>query len=60
MNFVNISKKENKCHDHNILRINDEQVTFNVFKSMKYSFGVDTCFKIDAIDQFVEIGRAHV
>ena len=37
-----------------ILRINDEQVTFNVFKSMKYSSGTDTCFKIDAIDQFVD------
>ena len=37
-----------------ILRINDEQVTFNVFKSMKYSSGANTCFKIDAIDQFVD------
>ena len=33
-----------------ILRINDEHVTFNVFKSMKYSSSVDICFKIDAID----------
>ena len=33
-----------------VLRINDEQFTFNVFKSMKYSSSADTCFKIDAID----------
>ena len=37
-----------------ILRINDEHVTFDVFKSMKYSSSADTCFKIDAIDQFVD------
>ena len=37
-----------------ILRINDEHVTFNVFKSMKYSSSAYTCFKIDAIDQFVD------
>ena len=37
-----------------ILRINDEHVTFNIFKSMKYSSIADTCFKIDAIDQFVD------
>ena len=37
-----------------ILRINDEHVTFNVFKSMKYFSSADTCFKIDAINQFVD------
>ena len=37
-----------------ILRINDEHVTFNVFKSMKYSSSADTCFKIDDINQFVD------
>ena len=37
-----------------ILRINDEHVTFNVFKSMKYSSSADTCFNINAIDQFVD------
>ena len=37
-----------------ILRTNDEHVTFNVFKSMKYSSNADTYFKIDAIDQFVD------
>ena len=37
-----------------ILKINDEHVTFNVFKSMKYSSSADTCFKIDVIDQFVD------
>ena len=40
--------------DNLILKINDEHVTFNVFKSMKYSSSLDTCFKIDAIDQFVD------
>ena len=38
----------------NQLRINDEHVTFNVFESMKYSSSADTCFKIVAIDQFVD------
>ena len=37
-----------------ILRINDEHVIFNVFKSVKYSSSADTCFKIDVIDQFVD------
>ena len=37
-----------------ILRIYDEHVNFNVFKAMKYSSNADTCFKIDAIDQFVD------
>ena len=37
-------------HVNLILKIHDEHVTFNVFKSMKYSFSADTCFKIDAID----------
>ena len=37
-----------------ILRINDEHVTFNVFKSMKYSSSANTYFKINAIDQFVD------
>ena len=37
-----------------ILRINDEHVTFNVFTSMKYSSSTNTCFKINAIDQFVD------
>ena len=37
-----------------ILKINDEHVTFNVFKSMKYSSSADTYFKIDVINQFVD------
>ena len=41
-------------HGNLILRINDEHFTFNVFKSMKYTSNADTCFKIDALDQFVD------
>ena len=37
-----------------ILRINDEHVTFNVFKAMKFSFSSNTCFRIDAIDSVVD------
>ena len=37
-----------------VLRINNEHVTFNVFKVMKFSFSFDTCFKIDAIDSVVD------
>lgn len=31
----------------------DEQVTFNVFKAMKYPSTTDTCFNIDVIDELV-------
>ena len=37
-----------------VLRINDEHVTFNLFKAMKFSSSFDTCFKIDAIDSVVD------
>ena len=37
-----------------VLRINDEQVTFNVFKAMKFPSSSDTCFRIDAIDSVVD------
>ena len=38
-----------------ILKINDEQITFNVYKDSKFSFRNDTCFFIDAIDRFVDM-----
>ena len=37
-----------------VLRINDEYVTFNVFKAMKFPSSFDTCFRIDAIDNVVD------
>ena len=37
-----------------VLRINDEHVTFNVFKAMKFPSSSDTCFRIDAIDSVVD------
>ncbi|XP_073041944.1 uncharacterized protein [Primulina eburnea] len=36
-----------------VLRMNDEKVTFNVFRSMKYP-GSSDCYRIDAIDDIVE------
>ena len=37
-----------------VLRINDEHVTFNVFKAMKFPSSSDTCFRIDTIDSVVD------
>ena len=37
-----------------VLRINDEHVTFNVFKAMKFPSSSDTCFRIDAINSVVD------
>ena len=34
-----------------ILRVQNEQVTFNVFEAMKYPSEIDTCFQIDTIDK---------
>ncbi|XP_075479287.1 uncharacterized protein LOC142520172 [Primulina tabacum] len=36
-----------------VLRLNDEKVTFNVFRSMKYP-GSSDCYRIDAIENIVE------
>ena len=36
-----------------ILRLGDEQVSFNVFKAIKFPSEVDSCFKIDVIDKVV-------
>ncbi|KAL2491673.1 Uncharacterized protein Adt_27301 [Abeliophyllum distichum] len=33
-----------------VLRLNEEQVTFNVFKAIQYSSSSDSCFQIDIID----------
>ena len=37
-----------------VLRINDEHVTFNVFKAMKFPSSFDTCFRIDDVDNVVD------
>ncbi|XP_075475703.1 uncharacterized protein LOC142509842 [Primulina tabacum] len=37
-----------------VLRLNDEKVTLNVFRSMKYPAGSSDCYRIDAIDDIVE------
>jgi len=34
-----------------ILRVQNEQVTFNVFEAMKYPSEIDTCLQIDTIDK---------
>ena len=34
-----------------ILRVQNEQVTFNVFKAMKYPSEIDMCLQIDTIDK---------
>lgn len=36
-----------------ILRLGEEQVSFNVFKTMKLSIESDSCFQIDVIDNVV-------
>ena len=36
------------------MRVQDEQVTFNVFKALKFPFEADCCFKIDIVDQQAE------
>ncbi|KAL2513313.1 Aspartic peptidase domain containing protein [Abeliophyllum distichum] len=34
-----------------MLKLNDEHITFNVFKEIKFLSSPDSCFKIDAIEQ---------
>ncbi|KAL2486468.1 Aspartic peptidase domain containing protein [Abeliophyllum distichum] len=34
-----------------MLKVNDEHITFNVFKAIKFSSSPDSCFEIDATDQ---------
>ena len=36
------------------MRVQDEQVTFNVFKALKFPSEADCCFKIDIVDQQAE------
>ena len=36
-----------------IFRVQDEQVTFNVFEAMKYPSEIDTCLQIDTIDKVI-------
>ncbi|KAL2475346.1 Uncharacterized protein Adt_36082 [Abeliophyllum distichum] len=36
-----------------ILRLSEEQVTFDVFKAIKYPTESDTCFKVDMVDNVV-------
>ena len=38
-----------------ILKINDEQITFDVYKDSNFPSINDTCFFIDAIDRFVDM-----
>ncbi|KAL2512724.1 hypothetical protein Adt_18324 [Abeliophyllum distichum] len=34
-----------------MLKVNDEHITFNVFKAVKFPSSPDSCFDIDATDQ---------
>ena len=36
-----------------ILRVQDEQITFNVFEAMKFPSDVDACFEISVLDRVV-------
>ena len=38
-----------------ILKINDEQITFDVYKNSKFPSRDNTCFSIDVIDHFVNM-----
>ncbi|XP_048140761.1 uncharacterized protein LOC125316465 [Rhodamnia argentea] len=37
-----------------ILRVQDDQVTFDVFKAMKYAAEPNDCLRVDAVDKLVE------
>ena len=37
-----------------VLRINDEHVTFNAFKAMKFPSSSNICFRIDVVDSIVD------
>lgn len=37
-----------------ILRLGKEQISFNVFKAMRFSIESDSCFQIDVIDSVIE------
>ena len=37
-----------------ILRVNDEKVTFNVFKAMKHPTGEEDCMRVDVLDEMSE------
>ena len=36
-----------------IMRVNDEQVVFNIFKAMKYPVETDDCFAVSQVDQAI-------
>lgn len=36
-----------------IMKVNDEQVVFNIFKAMEYPETTDDCFAVNVIDQIV-------
>ncbi|KAI3472480.1 hypothetical protein Pfo_031183 [Paulownia fortunei] len=38
-----------------ILRVQDEQVPFNVFKKIKYPSGVDNCLRVETIDKCMKV-----
>ncbi|XP_052206778.1 uncharacterized protein LOC127811105 [Diospyros lotus] len=37
-----------------MLRLNDEQITFNVFEALKFPTASDSCFRIDILDKEIE------
>ncbi|KAL2461650.1 Uncharacterized protein Adt_45070 [Abeliophyllum distichum] len=42
------------CTREQTLRVDKEQVTFNVFKAIKHHSSTDSCFQIDVIDRAVK------
>ncbi|KAI3467900.1 hypothetical protein Pfo_024563 [Paulownia fortunei] len=38
-----------------ILRVQDEQVSFNVFKEIKHPSGVDSCLRVETIDKCMKV-----
>ena len=42
------------------LRVQDEEVTFNVFNSMKHPMEVESCFLVDIVEAMVSSQKGHI
>ena len=42
------------------LRVQDEEVTFNVFNSMKHPMESESCFRVDIVESIVSSQKGHI
>nr|KYP54921.1 hypothetical protein KK1_001122 [Cajanus cajan] len=42
------------------VRVNDEEVNFDVFDAMHYPKDKSSCFRVDVIDELIEDSRKHI